>query len=65
MHLQLLESLVAEHRLEDRVVLLPDWISEERKRELFAHALACAYVPLDEDSYGYVLARRASSRASR
>jgi glycosyltransferase involved in cell wall biosynthesis len=53
-HVELLESLVAEHGLEDRVVLLTDWISEERKRELFARALACAYVPLDEDSYGYV-----------
>ena len=32
-----------------------EWISEERKRALFADALACAYVPLyDEDSYGYV-----------
>lgn len=61
-HLQLLESLVAEHRLEDRVVLLPDWISEERKRELFAHALACAYVPLDEDSYGYVSLESFQSR---
>ena len=34
--------------------LLSGWISEEQKRELFANALACAYVPFDEDSYGYV-----------
>ena len=38
----------------DRVELLSEWISEERKRALFADALACAYVPFDEDSYGYV-----------
>jgi glycosyltransferase involved in cell wall biosynthesis len=38
----------------DRVELLAGWISEERKRELFANALACAYIPFDEDSYGYV-----------
>lgn len=38
----------------DRVELLAGWMSEERKRELFANALACAYIPYDEDSYGYV-----------
>jgi glycosyltransferase involved in cell wall biosynthesis len=52
--LERLERLIAEHGLGDRVELLGRWISEERKRELFARALACAYVPYDEDSYGYV-----------
>jgi glycosyltransferase involved in cell wall biosynthesis len=52
--LQRLERLVAENELGRRVELLGGWISEEHKRELFAGALACAYVPYDEDSYGYV-----------
>jgi glycosyltransferase involved in cell wall biosynthesis len=52
--LQRLERLVAEHGLSERVELLGHWISEERKRQLFARALACAYAPYDEDSYGYV-----------
>jgi glycosyltransferase involved in cell wall biosynthesis len=38
----------------DRLILEPTFISERRKQELFAGALATAYVPLDEDSYGFV-----------
>jgi glycosyltransferase involved in cell wall biosynthesis len=49
-----LQALIAEHGLEERVELHGGWISEERKRDLFADALACAYIPFDEDSYGYV-----------
>ena len=29
------------------------WISEEQKVAQLAHCLAAAYLPLDEDSYGY------------
>jgi glycosyltransferase involved in cell wall biosynthesis len=54
MQLERLQRLVAERDLGARVELLGSWISEERKRELFAGALACAYIPYDEDSYGYV-----------
>jgi glycosyltransferase involved in cell wall biosynthesis len=40
--------------LADRVRILPQFISEADKVDLFARALAVAYVPVDEDSYGYV-----------
>lgn len=40
--------------LVDRVDVLPQWISEEHKADLFADALGCVYIPVDEDSYGYV-----------
>jgi glycosyltransferase involved in cell wall biosynthesis len=40
--------------LSDRVRILPQFITEEAKVDLFARALACAYLPVDEDSYGYV-----------
>jgi glycosyltransferase involved in cell wall biosynthesis len=36
-----------------RVTLDNRWISEEEKAELLATCLATAYLPLDEDSYGY------------
>ena len=49
-----IERAIDRCRVGDRVDLLAGWISEERKRELFANALACAYIPFDEDSYGYV-----------
>lgn len=49
-----IRALIAKHGLERRVVLIPEFITEERKVELFADALACAYIPYDEDSYGYV-----------
>jgi glycosyltransferase involved in cell wall biosynthesis len=53
-HLRSLERLIEELDVAERVELHAGWISEEQKRELFAGALACAYVPYDEDSYGYV-----------
>jgi glycosyltransferase involved in cell wall biosynthesis len=48
-----LRNLIHRNRLNDRVTLLPGWIPEERKLELFSGCLAGLYFPLDEDSYGY------------
>ncbi|MGE5645387.1 MAG: glycosyltransferase family 4 protein [Acidobacteriota bacterium] len=39
--------------LEDRVRIIPRFITEREKRDLYANALACACVPYDED-FGYV-----------
>lgn len=36
-----------------RITIEQRWISEEEKVDLLATALGCAYVPFDEDSYGY------------
>lgn len=49
-----LERAIAEHEVSDKVEVHARWISEGEKRDLFARALACAYIPFDEDSYGYV-----------
>lgn len=48
-----LAARIKELKLGDRVILENEWISEETKIERLAGALACAYLPLDEDSYGY------------
>mgnify|MGYP003584293426 CR=1 FL=1 len=37
----------------DRLTIEDRWITEEEKAELLANCLAAAYLPLDEDSYGY------------
>ncbi len=37
-----------------RVELLPRYISDQEKVDLLADARAVAYIPIDEDSYGYV-----------
>jgi len=37
----------------DRLTIDERWISEDEKAELLADCLAAAYLPLDEDSYGY------------
>jgi glycosyltransferase involved in cell wall biosynthesis len=37
----------------ERISIESRWISEAEKSDRLARALACAYVPLDEDSYGY------------
>ncbi|VTU19005.1 glycosyltransferase family 4 protein [Variovorax sp. PBL-E5] len=59
---QQLARQVAAHGLGDRVVLDERWISEEEKENHLADCLAAAYVPLDEDSYGYPILEAAHAR---
>jgi glycosyltransferase involved in cell wall biosynthesis len=49
-----LEKLVSEHQLQERVVLDLGWITRERLASYVNGALACAYLPVDEESVGYV-----------
>jgi glycosyltransferase involved in cell wall biosynthesis len=48
-----LQSQIAGLGLQHKVVLENRWITEEEKVELLADCLAAAYLPVDEDSYGY------------
>lgn len=48
-----LRSLISRHGLDDRIILEDRWITEDEKAERLADCLAAAYLPLDEDSYGY------------
>jgi len=45
-----------------RITIIGRWIGESEKANLFANARAVAYVPYDEDSYGYVSLEAAQSR---
>jgi glycosyltransferase involved in cell wall biosynthesis len=49
-----LRETIAQHGLEDRVQLIPRWISEEEKADLISRSIGVLYVPFLEDSYGYV-----------
>lgn len=49
-----LNRLISEHGLQDRVELIPRWISEEEKAGLIARSAGVLYIPFLEDSYGYV-----------
>jgi glycosyltransferase involved in cell wall biosynthesis len=51
---QQIERLIARHNLAHRVTVIDRFISEQEKADLFANSLAAAYIPFDEDSYGYV-----------
>jgi glycosyltransferase involved in cell wall biosynthesis len=55
-------AVVSAHNLQDRVCLMPGFLPEAEKANLFARALACAYTPYDEDSYGYVTLEACHSR---
>jgi len=44
---------ITRHQLLGRVSFENRWVSEEEKSELLAGALCSAYLPQDEDSYGY------------
>jgi glycosyltransferase involved in cell wall biosynthesis len=48
-----LRAAVARYGLSEKVVFDDRWISEAEKADLLSTALAVAYLPLDEDSYGY------------
>ena len=48
-----LQEVVRRHDLQGKVTLEYRWISEEEKAAFLAGCLAAAYVPFDEDSYGY------------
>jgi glycosyltransferase involved in cell wall biosynthesis len=48
--------------LRDRVHVDPRFISEEEKADLVAGAMAVAYIPVDEDSYGFVTLEAYHSR---
>ena len=49
-----LKRLIHENKLEKRVELRNQWISDEEKRELLANALGVIYIPYQEDSCGFV-----------
>lgn len=48
-----LVSLIEANGMAHRVQLEHRWISEDEKVEYLADCLAAAYLPVDEDSYGY------------
>ena len=48
-----LNELILRLGLQDRVLLENRWITEQEKVDFLADCLAAAYLPLDEDSYGY------------
>jgi glycosyltransferase involved in cell wall biosynthesis len=47
-------EMIATYGLEDRVELIPRWISEQEKVELMSRSAGVLYIPFLEDSYGYV-----------
>jgi glycosyltransferase involved in cell wall biosynthesis len=47
-------GVIHELGVEDRVEVIPRWISEDEKQRLFASARGVLYLPVGEDSYGYV-----------
>ncbi len=48
-----LRNLIAAKKLGDKVTML-GWIDQQEKFDLMAGALACVYLPYQEDSYGFV-----------
>jgi len=48
-----IHNAIAEYQLGSKIIFEDRWISEQEKVERLAPALAVAYLPEDEDSYGY------------
>jgi len=49
-----IQAIIHAQGLEERIEFVDRFITEEEKAAWFSRALACAYIPYDEDSYGYV-----------
>jgi glycosyltransferase involved in cell wall biosynthesis len=56
-----LRSLIHRFDLHDSVRFDDRWVPETEKQELMANCLAVAYLPLNEDSYGYTTIEAAHS----
>ncbi|MGD1090974.1 MAG: glycosyltransferase family 4 protein, partial [Bryobacteraceae bacterium] len=52
-YLYQIQDTIREYDLQQRVTVVPRWITEQEKADLFADSLAGIYIPFDEDSYGY------------
>src|SRR5262245_12361074 len=52
-HLDEIAATISRHGLQSKITFENRWISEDEKVERLAPALAVAYLPQDEDSYGY------------
>jgi glycosyltransferase involved in cell wall biosynthesis len=61
-YMRSLHQLIEQEQLGDRVLIEDRWVSEEEKAERLSTALATAYVPFDEDSYGYCTIEAAHAR---
>jgi glycosyltransferase involved in cell wall biosynthesis len=61
-YVQSLRRLAEESGAADRIAIEDRWISEEEKAARLEGALASAYVPYDEDSYGYPTIEAAHAR---
>lgn len=59
--LDALQREIDAHGLADRVELVPRFISDEEKLDLLARSIGSVYLPVDEDSYGYVCYEAAMS----
>lgn len=53
LYLKEIVKCIKEYKLESSVTVINRFITEEEKIAYFAQCLACAYIPYDEDSYGY------------
>lgn len=52
-YIRKIETIINSNQLQDRAIFENQWISEERKAHVLARCLAAAYLPENEDSYGY------------
>jgi len=59
--LQAIEREIEDAQTGDRVEVIPRFITDDEKLDLLARCIGSIYLPLDEDSYGYVCYEAAMS----
>lgn len=48
-----IQQIIDENNLQNRVIFRNEWITEAEKAGIVNNCLAVAYIPVEEDSYGY------------
>ena len=61
-YIKRIKKIIEENNLKGKIYFENRWITEEEKAIYFSNALASAYIPFDEDSYGYPTIESALSR---
>lgn len=57
-----ISELIYNYKLQNKVLFEDRWISEKEKQDILGSCLAAAYIPLNEDSWGYFGLEAAHSR---
>jgi len=61
-YMETINKYIKDHSLEEKVIILSEWITEEQKTEYFAKCLGALYIPYEKSFFGFPLLEAHYSR---